>query len=314
MLAPTVLKDGWRWLFVAAAVALAAAIVLRSLSLACVAVSAAGAAAAWCRLETGRWPTAFASRWWKDALARLRFFQAALVARFDDAPGYWRGPPRDDVHAGYRRDYEALVRERHLDEGKIFYLAQLIDGLRRYGDDPLTKPPKPRGIMSARLVGGAWSGALGRYGLMAGLGLVAALVAACAVLWGRTAMLERQRDAACTEFELDGFTSRQACRDLARAAARIEEVEADLAAEETARVIATERAAIEAQATRELNQRNVERRRQSAERLRRAREDDLESARTARAPDWDERLRDLAEPAVGGTGEGDPSSGDDPAG
>ena len=320
---PSELRSVWRWGFILAVVLIAAAALLGDLGLALLALIVAGGAALWCRIETGRWPAAFLARWWAGIAGPIRRtlkeWRGAMIARADDAPGYWLGAPRDETHAGYRADYETLVGKVASGDytpADLYHIAQLVDGLRRYGDNPLLKPPalsaRALGIMGA--AGGVFGAGVGRWFLIGGAGVLLLLVTACAVLQARAASLERQRDAACTEWEIEGRTSRQACRDLGSAMRHIQTQDAEIAELEVARANAAARDAIEEEATRALNARNAARRRASAERLRRAHEDDVEAARTARAPDWDSRLRDLAEPAMAEPGAGEPGAGGDPLG
>jgi hypothetical protein len=272
-----------------------------------------GGACIFCRSETGRWPSAFLKRWWASVAGSISAWLDLLRARWvqwaDAAPAYWRGPAVDETQAGYRADYERLMAKRPLSRADLFQLAEVLDGLQAYRDDPLAKPPRIQGFAA---LGG---GGLGQWVWLLAGGAFLTLLAACGVLYGRGEMLKAQRDRACTVMEMEVRTTRQSCRDLAAARDLIFELDGRLDAAATAAANATARANLEAQASRALNQRTAARASASAQRLRRAHEDDLEAARAARAPDWDSRLRDLSEPAlIEPLGPAGAAPGADPAG
>lgn len=236
--------------------------------------------------------------------------KAELIARFDKAPAFWVGAAANEEHEGYRQDYELLATKPARSRSELFLLAEIVDGLQHYGDNPLAAPPTLRARAFAGVGAAAGNGTLLKVAAVACL----LLVAGCVALWGRGEALKAARDAPCNVMEIAGVTSRQACRDLAATQLQVRTLSADLRFERASRAQAIETAVAEAQATVALNQRRADRERASAARRERARIDDQESARNARAPDWGSRLRDLADPVAGpdaaGTGAGpNPASG-----
>lgn len=80
--------------------------------------------------------------------ARLRGAWARVKRKLGmNAPG-WPAPPRNEDHATYRRQYEAILPVlRGLPRGETFeernaflFLAELLVGLHNYGDDPILPP------------------------------------------------------------------------------------------------------------------------------------------------------------------------------
>lgn len=242
-------------------------------------------------------------------LPTVRRWKAALIARFDKAPNYWRTPATTEDHAGYRADYELLVSKPERSRSELLMLADIIDALHRYGDNPLTQPPQPQGFAGFASAGaGIFGGRIMIWAAVLLLGL-------CAVLYGRGLVLKAERDRACSSMELLGHTSRMPCLALREAGIAIETLHGDLDLADDARAAAVAQAVLEERETVALNQRNAARARASEARLRRARTDDIESARDVRAPDWDQRLRDLADPVhvepdgAGAGPAGDPAGG-----
>lgn len=236
--------------------------------------------------------------------------KAELIARFDKAPAFWVGPPVNEEHEGYRQDYEMLATKPARSRSELFLLAEIVDGLQHYGDNPLAAPPTRR----ARAFAGVGAAAAGGTLLKVALAAVVLLIAGCGLLYARTETLKAARDAPCGRMELAGVTSRQACRALAATQLQAQQLSADLRHERASRAQAVETAVAEALATVALNQRRADRVAASEARRERARIDDQQSARDARAPNWDDRLRDLADPVAGsgaaGTGPGaNPASG-----
>lgn len=109
-----------------------------------------------------------------DIVARFRGDLARLWARITGR-AHWACAPTDETHATYRLQYETLLPTlKHLPRGvhhqraferrnAFLYLAEILDGLHNYGDDPIMPPgvrrmliretklwtPAPRGLLGA---------------------------------------------------------------------------------------------------------------------------------------------------------------------
>lgn len=233
------------------------------------------------RMADGVWP-------WAGILARLR---AEWIARTDQAPRYWVGPARDADHAAYRAEYQALVEKPSRSRGDLLLLVEVLDGLKRYHDDPLVKPP----VFGQRFLGAAVAGGVSLK-LVAALGALAVL--GLTGLWVRGEMLVAARDRACSRAELIGRTTRQPCRDLGQAVGVIDALNQRVASAERARATQVASAVEQALETAKLNQRRRAREAARVAARQRAQDDSAQAARDARAPDWDSRLRDLADPGA----------------
>lgn len=255
--------------------------------------------------------------WWPALRKAAQFARGWVYARFDTEPAFWTSPAQNEDHAGMRADYERLVGQEMHSAADLLTIAELVGGLQVYGDNPWARPPTLRRQAMASIgVGGLMGSTFGRYLAIGAAGVFALMVAGMAVLWGQTQSLKAARDAACSSEELTGVTTREPCRDLASAAERIDRLEFNLGALRATRAGDVGASAGEARETLELNQRSAARDAAARDRQRRARDDDQESLRDARAPDWDQRLRDVTTPLplVGsGAGGGEPA-GEDPAG
>jgi hypothetical protein len=203
----------------------------------------------------------------------------------------WSGPPANPDHATLRSDYEAVAAKPRPSRGDLLHLAEVTDGLLDHGDNPLSAPPTIRrqafaGFMSA---GSIIGGSLSQWTLIGGAGLLAA----CAVLYARGDVLKAARDKACTVNELRGHTTREPCVALSHAGSTIANLQADLEDIRHNEAVALQNQVASALETGRLNQRMEARRAAAAAIERRAHEDEVLSARDARAPDWDSRLRDV---------------------
>lgn len=236
--------------------------------------------------------------WLPKLKAQVAVWRAWWIRKLDRAPTYWPTPAQSEEHQSYRNDYEMLVAEPgRIPRGKLLLIAEVVDALQGWGDNPLAAPPTFRQQAFAQVgPAGLLGSSVGRW-MAIGVGvLIIGMLGTIGVLWGQTKALERARDIACTEAELGGRTSREPCRDLGVVADEL--ARATVAAEQAARARATDvgSGVREARETGGLNQRRARRDGEAAARVRRGRTDDLESNRNARAPNWDERLRDVTTP------------------
>lgn len=241
------------------------------------------------------------AEWWPQASAWFKTLRGRFIRIADTAPSYWEGPPTNADHLGYREDYELLVsKPGSLTRSELLQLAEVFGALQNYGDRPLAKPPAVQARRS--FFGGAAGGVFSQWTWIVGALLVAVIVGQ----WGWAKSLEASRDAACSAGELRGHTSREPCRDLAEAGNALSELTVQVEELATARAGNVGSQVTQERETAALNRRRAQREAAAAERLRRARDDDEASARDARAPDWDQRLRDVATPL--------PILGESPAG
>lgn len=269
------------------------------------------------RMVDGRWPLPSASfrplEAWAAAVDWFKRLRADWIARRDQAPDYWETPPLDEDHARYRSEYVRLATSPNRTRADLALLAEMLAGLQAYGDDPLAKPPtlQARAFAELSAAGTALNAGLTRWTWVAGALMLAALVA----LYGWVRIEQSNARASCSALELEGRTDRQPCLDLASAQRSVAHLRASLDAFQRARPADVGSAVNEGRETVALNQRRAEREQASEARRRRAQNDDLESVRESRAPDWNSRLRDLAQPA-GSVGDPDAgaASGDDPPG
>lgn len=246
---------------------------------------------------------------WAGVVQWAKRLRAEWIARADDAPSYWEGPAKDEDHARYRAEYLRLALQPKRTRADLALLAEMLDGLDGYGDNPLAKPPtlKARAMASFGAAGAAvapwvWMG-------------VAGLVASCVFLYGWVRIEQSNARIACAQSELEGRTERQPCLDLAAERGVNGVLREALRGFQNVRPVDVGAAVETARETAVLNQRNRDRERAAAERRRRAQRDDVQSIRDNRAPDWDGRLRDLAEPSLApipgdaGTAPGDGAAG-----
>lgn len=217
----------------------------------------------------------------------------------------WSTDVADASHAQYRIQYEMLARkglERSVDDELM--LSQVLQGLRRFGDDPLgatlvldahvTTDVRPQGFISLAPAGGALSALINPWIIVP----FAALLAVLGVQTARVAMAEQARDARCTDGEMLGRTQRQACRELAVSRANEQALRDEVAGLNAAVVQTTARVVESEQRTVELNEQLRAIRVRFNQRERRANARAVEDARTGAAPDWGSELSEFAEPAA----------------
>lgn len=235
-----------------------------------------------------------------DWAKRLR---AEWIARRDDAPSYWEGEAKNEEHQRYRDEYLRLATQPTRTRADLALLAEMLDGLAEYGDNPLAKPPtlQRRAIAEFAAAGTALNVGLGRWTWIVGLGLVAT----CIALFGWVKIEQANARLSCSDRELQGYTDRQPCLDQAAAEASAGRLRDALEAFQAVRPVDVGGAVQSARETAELNQRRAGRRSASDARRRRAQDDDVSSVRDNRAPDWGQRLRDLTgDPTDGGADAG----------
>lgn len=232
--------------------------------------------------------------------------RASLIAKFDHAPDYWPTPSKNEEHARYRSEYERLVKLPSRSRGDLALLAEMLAGLEEYGDDPLARPPKLHRQAFAQFsaAGDVMGVALSRWTWIIGALGLATIIA----LFGWVKLEQAAARVSCSASELRGHTERQPCLDLASAQTSVGRLQESLENFQEAHAADVGAAAVQAAATRTLNQRTAARNAARAERQRRAHDDDVEALRGNRAPDWDGRLRDLTAPAAS-DGNPDPGAG-----
>lgn len=240
-------------------------------------------------------------------------------------PPEWGSEPVDDGHATYRKQYtdllpllKGLPRGVHHERATerrttLLFLAELLDGLHNYGDDPILPPGIRRMVIRENQTRLQAFGEVGQpsFGarFMASLapvlpyvligGLLLTLTGWTGAAWNgwRADRLEDQRDSARAERDaLAVSRDRYAAALGQERAARARDVAAVL--EDTARTVES----LQRQRARDLARANRER----------SRREDLATG----SLDFNERLRELAEPASAGLpapaapeASGDPASG-----
>jgi hypothetical protein len=255
--------------------------------------------------------------------ARLTGAWKRFWGRLRRSHGGWGSEPQDDAHAYYRTQYERLVPvlptlprgqshpQAHERKNTLLAFSSILEGLHNYGDNPILPPGIRRMVIRENQTRLQAFGEVGQPSLMgrfmAGLapvlpyvlliGAVMTVLGWTGAAWNgwRADRFEAQRDSARAErdaYEASRNAYAQALGN--ERAARARDVAAVL--EDTARTVES----LQRQRARDIARANRER----------SRREDLATG----SVDFNERLRELAEPAdTGLPATAAPEAGGDPA-
>jgi hypothetical protein len=251
------------------------------------------------------------SRFWGSVRRRLGL----------NHPG-WPGPPKDDTHATYRRQYETLLptlknlprgvhHENAFERRNAFlYLAEILDGLHNYGDDPILPPGIRRMVIRENQTRLQAFGEVGQPSFMGRfmaslipflsyilIGGILLSVTGWGGAWWNGVMRDRaeaQRDEFRTSSERNAAAAREWRAEFEQAHSEV--IEAQQQAAATAETLTAERRRGDA----------------ARARLRRQQREAQQVLTGGPPPDWDSSVRDAGEAAGGAAASGSGAGGSDP--